>query len=95
MKEKSAGENIILYVAGAFLLFVFASALFGFSFMGFIGESGKNAGVGFKVLAVVLFVGAVLVLIRANNTGKSGIGTYLLAFALTALAIWSAMGFAS
>lgn len=95
-KEKSAGENFILYGVGAFLFFVFLSAVFGFQFMGFIGEAGRAAGAIFKVLGFVFFALAFVILVRASGpSGNAGIGTYVGAFVFIVLSIWAAMGFAS
>ena len=90
MTEKGK-EVWILYAAAAFFLFVWSGAMFGF--LGFIGEAGSKAGIGWKVLSVVFLIGAGAILVRANNTGEARIGTYLAVFALLVLAILSAMGF--
>lgn len=93
--DKSGKENLILFAAGAFLVFIFLSAVFGFSFMGWIGEAGRKAPAILKVLGFVALVIAGIVLYRGNKYSNANVGAYLGAFALTALGIWAALGFAS
>jgi hypothetical protein len=94
-KDKSIGEDLILYAAGAFYLFIFICAFIGHG-LGFIGESGASASIIHKVLALVFLAGGIYLPIKADKSEKgAGLGTFAGMFAAACLALWAAMGFAS
>jgi hypothetical protein len=91
--DKSGKENLILFAAGAFLVFHFSFRRFRFFIHGMDWRSWPQSTCILKVLGFACLVIAGIVLYRGNKYSNANVGTYLGAFALTALGIWAALGF--